>query len=269
MNRFLIAAVVALLPALLTACGGNGGPSVHEEEVTYRDDGTRLEGFLAYDRHAEGPRPGVLVVHEWWGHNEHARNQARKLAELGYTALALDMYGEGRVAEHPDKAGEFAGMVRQNRDLMLRRFRAAEAYLRDLPQTDADRMAAIGYCFGGSVVLEMARAGADLEAVASFHGGLATDNPAREGEVEARILVLHGNEDPMVPPEQVEAFREEMEAAGVDYRFVGYDGATHSFTNPAADEAAERFDMPVGYNAEAAEAAWEELERFLAETFDR
>lgn len=263
MNRILTAALVLLL----TACGAGNG--IHEEEVTYRDDGTDLNGFLAYDADADDPRPGVLVVHEWWGHNEHARNQARKLAELGYTALALDMYGEGRVADHPEEAGKFAGMIREDRELMLRRFRAAESFLRDHPRADGERMAAIGYCFGGSVVLEMARAGADLEAVASFHGPLATDHPAREGEVQARVLVLHGNEDPMVPPEQVEALREEMEAAGVDYRFVGYDGATHGFTNPAADKAAERFDMPVGYNAEAAEQAWNELEGFLAQTFDR
>lgn len=241
--------------------------NVHSEEVTYTDNGMTLQGYLAYDASADGPRPGVLVIHEWWGHNEHAREQARRLAALGYTALAVDMYGDGRLADHPDDARTFAMAIRQNQALMEVRFNAARKFLEQHAKTDAGRTAAIGYCFGGSVVLEMARAGSDLAAVASFHGALATQNPAQSGRVNSRVLVLHGNDDPMVPAEQVENFKKEMDAAGVDYHFVGYDGATHSFTNPGADEAARRFDMPVGYNADADQASWAELERFLAETF--
>jgi dienelactone hydrolase len=261
-----MARLLALL-LLTLAAGIASGADVRGEEVSYTDNGTALKGYLAYDASASGPRPGVLVIHEWWGHNEHARQQARRLAELGYTALAVDMFGDGQVADHPEDAGKFAGAIRQNRDLMVQRFQAAEKFLREHAMADAGQIAAVGYCFGGSVALEMARAGADLKAVAALHAGLATQNPAQAGQVNARVLVLHGNEDPMVPAEQVEGFRKEMEAAGVDYRFVGYDGATHAFTNPAADEAARKFGMPVGYNAEADEASFAELERFLAETF--
>jgi dienelactone hydrolase len=261
MPRLLALMILAL------SMGTAHGADVRGEEVTYTDNGTTLKGYLAYDASADGPRPGVLVIHEWWGHNEHTREQARRLAALGYTALAVDMYGEGRSADHPDDARTFATAIRQNRALMDKRFEAAKKFLREHERVDADRLAAIGYCFGGSVVLDMARAGADLDAVASIHGALATQTPAQSGEVKARVLVLHGNDDPMVPQEQVENFKSEMEAAGVDYRFVGYDGATHAFTNPAADRAAERFGMPVGYNAEADKASFTELERFLAETF--
>ncbi|MFN2348616.1 MAG: dienelactone hydrolase family protein [Thioalkalivibrio sp.] len=261
MSRLLV------LLSLALSMGLAHGADVRGEEVNYTDNGTTLKGYLAYDASASGPQPGVLVIHEWWGHNEHARNQARRLAELGYTALAVDMYGDGQVADHPQDAGKFAGAIRQNSELMMKRFTAAENYLRSRSQTDAEKVAAIGYCFGGSVVLEMARSGADLLGVASFHGALTTQNPAQPGEVKSRVLVLHGNEDSMVPAEQVEGFKKEMDAAGVDYHFVGYDGATHSFTNPAADEAAKKFGMPVGYNAEADQKSWDELERFLAETF--
>lgn len=243
------------------------GANVQGEEVTYSDNGTTLKGYLAYDASATEPRPGVLVIHEWWGHNEHAREQARRLAELGYTALAVDMYGEGRLAEHPDDARTFATAIRQNEPLMVQRLEASKKLLSEHERTDAGNLAAIGYCFGGSIVLDMARSGTDLKAVASFHGALATQNPAESGQVSTRVLVLHGNDDPMVPPEQVENFKKEMDAAGVDYRFVGYDGATHSFTNPAADEAARKFGMPVGYNADADRASWSELEEFLSETF--
>lgn len=256
-----------VLMTLALSMGMAHGADVRGEEVSYSDNGTELNGYLAYDASADGPRPGVLVIHEWWGHNEHAREQARRLAALGYTALAVDMYGEGRLADHPDDARTFATLIRGNQPLMVQRFEAARKFLHEHERADAAQTAAIGYCFGGSIVLEMARAGADLKAVASFHGALTTQTPAQSGQVTSRVLVLHGNEDPMVPPEQVENFKKEMDAAGVDYRFVGYDGATHSFTNPGADEAAEKFGMPVGYNADADQASWSELERFLADTF--
>lgn len=256
-------ACLTILLGLLLAAGASAG-DIHGQEVSYDDNGTRLDGYLALDASATGPRPGVLVIHEWWGHNE----QARRLAREGYVALAVDMYGEGQVADHPDDAGRFAARVRENRDLMLQRFESADRYLRNLHAVAADQIAAIGYCFGGTVVLEMARAGANLQAVASFHGSLGTDHPAEPGQTTARVLVLHGNDDPMVPTEQVEAFKDEMDAAGVDYHFVGYDGATHSFTNPDADAKAEAFGMPVGYDADADEASWAELLAFLAATFE-
>ncbi|NIR59894.1 MAG: dienelactone hydrolase family protein [Gammaproteobacteria bacterium] len=261
--RRLAFLALALLWGTTWAAGG-----LHTEEVTYDADGTALEGFLAYDADLDvAQRPGVLVVHEWWGHNEYVRRRARMLAELGYTALALDMYGKGRQARHPDEAGEMASQVRRNLDLATRRFEAALELLRGHGTTDPTDMAAIGYCFGGGIVLEMARAGVELDAVASFHGTLAPRQPARPGAVNAQVLVLHGADDPFVSDEQVAQFKAEMERAGVDYRFISYEGAKHAFTNPRADEYAEEFDLPLAYDAEADRKSWAELTRFLEQVF--
>lgn len=237
--------------------------AVQGEEVEYRAGDTTLKGYLAYDDARAGRRAGVVVVHEWWGHNQHTRDSARRLAELGYVALALDMYGEGRRTEHPKDAGQMAGQVRKDRDLMMRRFQAARDFLASQARVDDERIAAVGYCFGGTVVLEMARAGADLRGVVSFHGGLGTEFPARPGSVEAEVLVLNGADDPFVPPDQVRAFEREMREAGASYRVISYPGATHSFTNPAATAVGRKFDMPLEYNAEADHESWAEAQAFL------
>ena len=237
------------------------------EPVSYESGGLTLKGYLAYDDSIAGKRPGVLVVHEWWGQNEYVERRAVMLAELGYTALALDMYGDGKVAEHPDDAGKFATAVRQNMPAAAERFKAAMRLLQNHPTVDPDHIAAIGYCFGGGVVLEMARLGLDLDAVVSFHGSLATANPASPGMVKARILVCDGADDKMVGPDQIKAFHLEMRNAGADYKFVSYPGARHSFTNPAADSYAEKFGIPVGYNAEADQRSWQDMQDFLKESF--
>jgi dienelactone hydrolase len=247
---------------------GTAQAAVVGEEVGYSAGDVTMQGYLAYDDAIEGPRPGVLVVHEWWGHNDHARERARMLAELGYTALAVDMYGDGRTADHPDQAGEFAGAVMGNIDTARARFLAAMETLQNHPTVDGEHLAAIGFCFGGGVVLHMARMGVDgLDGVASFHGSLGTRMPAEAGAVDARILVLHGADDPLVPEEQVAAFKAEMDNAGADYTFIAYPGATHGFTNPEADANAERFGLPLGYNAEVDQQSWAELESFLSELF--
>lgn len=243
------------------------GPDLRGEPVDYTVGETALRGYMAWDAAVTGPRPGVLVVHEWWGHNDYARERADMLAEMGYTAFALDMYGEGKLAEHPDDAQAFVDEVISDMPGAEARFRAALELLREHPSTDPERTAAIGYCFGGGVVLHMARVGEDLDAVASFHGSLGTAAPAQPGTVKARVLVLNGNEDPMVTPEHVEAFEKEMADAGVDMRFVGYPGAQHSFTNPGATAIGEEFGMPLAYHEEADRQSWAELEEFLAETF--
>src|SRR6266536_741793 len=186
---------------------------VKTREIEYRQDGTVLQGFVAWDDAARGRRPGVLVVHEWWGHNEHARNQARRLAEAGYVGFALDMYGNGKGTTHPQEAQAFVAEVTKDPAVGAARFNAALAQLKQDPHVDTTRIAAIGYCFGGAVVLGMARGGTDLDAVVTFHGALATQTPAQPGAVKARILVLTGAADPFVPPEQVEAFKKEMQAA--------------------------------------------------------
>lgn len=235
--------------------------------VNYSDGAINMEGYLAYDDSIAGKRPGILVVHEWWGHNEYARNRARMLAKLGYTALAVDMYGNGRQADHPDDAGKFAAEVRQNLAVAQKRFEAALHLLQDHSTVDPQQIAAIGYCFGGGVVLQMARQGLDLAAVAVFHGSLATDTPAKPGDIKARILVCNGADDRFIPPEQIQAFRDEMQAAEVDLTFISYPGAKHSFTNPGADIYAEKFNLPVGYNKEADKKSWQDMQEFLTATF--
>ena len=237
------------------------------KEVTYQAGDTTLNGYLVTDDAKTGKRPGVLVVHEWWGHNDYARKRARMLAELGYTALAVDMYGDGKTAEHPDDAGKFAGEVRNNMPAAESRFRAAMELLQSQADIDKNEIAAIGYCFGGGVVLEMARRGIDLKGVASFHGSLGTAEPAQAGRVKASVLVFNGDADPFVSAEQIAAFKQEMSAAGVDYKFIGYPGVKHSFTNPEADSFGEKFNLPLQYDAEADRQSWLELQNFFARIF--
>ena len=244
-----------------------GKPDLAGEEVSYEADGITMKGYLVYDKSKQGKRPGVLVVHEWWGNNDYARKRADMLAELGYTALAVDMYGDGKIVTTPDEAGKMAGAVYGNMEGARARFQKALEVLTVHDTVAPDDVAAIGYCFGGGIVLQMARMGADLDGVASFHGSLTTQTPAQEGAVEAKVLVLHGAADPMVPPADVEAFKKEMDAAKVDYTFKAYEGATHAFTNPAATEAGQKFNLPVAYSAEADQQSWTELQSFLQKIF--
>lgn len=226
---------------------------VHTKEVEYRQGDTVLRGFIAWNDAAKGARPGVLVVHEWWGHNEHARNQARRLAEAGYVGFALDLYGKGKVATHPKDAEAFMTEATKDPVALAEKFHAALAQLKQDPHVDPGKIAAIGYCFGGAVVLGRARAGADLAAVVSFHGVLATTTPAEKGRVKARVLVLTGADDPMIPPDQVAAFEQEMTSAGATFWVVSYPGAKHSFTNPDADK---RGLDALAYHAEADQQSW-------------
>lgn len=260
MKRFLLFAALMLVVSASHA-------AIQEKEVTYSANGTSLKGYIAYDDAIRGKRPGILVVHEWWGHNDYARKRARMLAEHGYTALAVDMYGDGKQAHHPDDAKKFATEVSQNAALGRARFEAALELIKKKKTVDAANIGAIGYCFGGSVVLNMARAGEPLKAVASFHGGLGAQQPAEQGRVKARIASFTGEDDPMIPAAQVAAFRQEMEKAGVNYKAVTYPGATHAFTNPAADELGRRFNLPLAYNAKADKASWDEALTFLADAF--
>lgn len=253
---------------LMLGCSTTALAAVKGMEVAYGAGETTMKGYFAYDESLTGKRPGILVVHEWWGLNDYARKRVRMLAELGYPALAVDMYGEGKTAAHPDDAGKFAGELRKNLPLAKARFLAALDFLRQQPTVDASRIAAIGYCFGGGVVLEMARAGVDLDGVASFHGSLETANPVSPGQVRAKVLVLNGADDPFVTPEQIAAFRKEMEAAGVDYRFVNYPGAKHSFTNPEADAFGKKFNLPLAYDPEADRKSWQALQEFFAGIFE-
>ena len=260
MQRLIAGAVLTFFCALTQA-------AIKGEEVQYKVGDQVFKGYIAYDDAKKGKRPGVLVVHEWWGHNEYARKRAHMLAELGYSALALDMYGDGKQAHHPDDAGKFAGEVRQNMDAAKGRFVAAEEVLKKHASVDAQKIAAIGYCFGGGLVLEMARAGFDFKGVASFHGNLGTPTPATKGKVKAKVFVANGADDPFIKPEEIDAFKKEMQAAGVDYKFVNYPGAKHSFTNPDADELGKKFNKPFAYNAAADKQSWEEMQAFFKKIF--
>lgn len=266
-RRRIPAAGFLLCVGLVAGIAAPAHAALRTEPVEYRANGTVLKGYLAWDDAVKGRRPGVLVVHEWWGLNEYARMRARMLAELGYTALAVDMYGGGKTADHPETAGKFSGEVRKNLPVARKRFEAALGLLRRHQTVDPKRVAAIGYCFGGAIVLEMARQGVDLKGVVSFHGALNTEHPAQPGKVRAKVLVLNGESDPFIKPEAIEAFKQEMDAAKVDYRFVNYPGAKHSFTNPQATEFGKKFNLPLEYHPEADKQSWAEMRAFFDRLF--
>ncbi len=240
-----------------------------EQEVVYTSDSTNLKGFLVYDNNIKGNRPGVLIVHEWWGLNDYARSRARMLAELGYTAFALDMYGDGKTATHPEDAQKFATAIFSNVKVGEDRFLAAYSFLKGQETVEPNNIAAVGYCFGGAVVLHMARIGTDLKAVASFHGGIQAITPAQEGVVKAFILVCNGADDPFTTPEQIEAFKKEMDSAKVNYEFINYEGAVHSFTNPSADSVGKKFNMPLAYNEKADKESWQEMQKVFTRVFTK
>jgi dienelactone hydrolase len=255
-------------PAAKVAAGeAPVGPPIESKEVSYSAGPTALKGYLVWPANTTGKRPGVLVVHEWWGLNDHARNAAKKLAELGYVALAVDMYGDGKTAAHPDDAKKFMMALMSDQNEAAARFKAAQALLASDPHVDASRIAAIGYCMGGAVILNAARAGADLDALGVFHGNLAPQTPMAKGAFAGRILVATGGSDPFVPPEQVAAFTQEMNAAGVNYHIDIYPNAKHGFTNPQATELGKKFDLPVAYDAEAEEASWQKLVALLSQVW--
>jgi dienelactone hydrolase len=255
-----IAAVLLLLAVVPLQAAVTG------KEVSYRAGDTVMKGYLAWDDAVSDKRPGILVVHEWWGHNDYARKRADMLAELGYTALAVDMYGGGKTAGHPEDAGKFAGAVRKDLDVMQARFNAARDFLNAQGTVNPEHNAAIGYCFGGSVVLSMARAGADLDGVVSFHGSLGGLPPVGDG-ITARMLVANGADDSFVSAESIAVFRDDMDVAGADYTFINYPGAKHSFTNPGANSFGEKFDLPLEYNAAADEASWQAMQDFFDKLF--
>jgi dienelactone hydrolase len=241
--------------------------SIVGEEVTYTTESTTMKGYLAYDASIKEKRPGILVVHEWWGHNDYTRERARMLAELGYTALAVDMYGDGKQANHPDDAGKFSGMVMQNIDEAKARFDSALKLLKSQPSVDSTEIAAIGYCFGGSVVLTMANAGEDLDAVAAFHSGVQLPIMPNK-DLKARVLVCNGAADPFVSPESVVAYKEAMDGTGADYKYIAYEGAQHAFTSKEADSLGQKFGLPLAYQEQADKASWEELKLLLNKTFN-
>lgn len=239
---------------------------IKEQAVTYTLDGVTFKGAVFYDENIKGKRPGILVVHEWWGFNDYSKMRARKLAELGYIALAVDMYGDGKTAENPTEAQNLAMPFYKDPQLAKSRLDAALIKLKEFPQTDANQVAAIGYCFGGSVVLNAAKLGEPLKGVVSFHGGLA-GVPADKSLLKAQILVCHGAADKFVSQHDADVFKHQLDSIGVPYTFKVYANATHAFTNPESTKVGEKFNMPIAYNAEADKDSWNDMKEFFNQLF--
>jgi dienelactone hydrolase len=238
---------------------------LHKEVIQYKHGDVALEGYLVYEDTIEGSRPGILVVHDWMGIGPYVKMRADQLAELGYVAFAIDMYGKGIRPKNSQEASARASIYRKDRQLMRSRVQAGLEALVSQPLVDAKRVAAIGYCFGGGTVLELARSGVDIAGVVSFHGNLDTPRPEDAKNIKAKVLVLHGADDPHVPQEDVTAFQEEMRQAKVDWQMVIYGNAVHSFTNPNSGD-----DPSTGaaYNERADKRSWKAMRLFFRELFD-
>lgn len=260
MLRWVLLAVLTGYTTMTTA-------EIRTEELSYSSGGVELKGLLAWDDSIEGERPGILVVHEWWGQTEYPRMRAKMLAKLGYTALALDMYGDGKTAEHPQDAGTFMTEVVENMEAGRARFEAAHDLLKNHATVDATKTGAVGYCFGGGVVLHMARMGVGLKAVASFHGSLGLAEAPGGETMDTRVAAYNGEADPFVSEEAIAAFKAEMESAGADYDFIQLPGAIHGFSNPKATENGEKFGLPLKYDPLADEASWAHMQLVFAEAF--
>lgn len=241
-------------------------PKLKEENVNYMIDSLKMDGLVVYDENTEGKRPAVLVVHEWWGLNDYAKMRARELAKLGYIAMAVDMYGNGQRGDNPTDAQRLAMPFYQDPQLAKTHFEAALNKLKTYAQVDTNNIAGIGYCFGGGVLLNLARMGEHLKGVVSFHGSLV-GTPADKNLLKAKILVCHGNDDTFVPPAEVAQFKKQMDSIGASYTFKGYDGAVHAFTNPNATAMGEKFKLPIKYNAAADTASWNEMKTFFSALF--
>jgi len=256
--------------AIAVSFGSTAYAAIQEEAITYKDGDTVMKGFIVYDGASKARRPGIVVVHEWWGITKHVRDEARKYAGQGYTAFVADMYGDAKTADHPKDAGALSGSVRKNPAAMRSRFNAAKDALSKHATVDASRIGAAGYCFGGSVVLDMARSGAQLKGVAAFHAGLgASESQAEAGKVKAKVLVLNGEADPFIKPESIDAFKKEMAAANVDYRYISYPGAVHAFTNPEATAKGKQFNLPLAYHPEADRQSKAEASKFFSAVFKK
>jgi dienelactone hydrolase len=246
------------------AAAGSVKAAVQTKTIAYKEGGVECQGFLAWDDAIQGPRPGVLVVHEWWGLNDYARSRALELAKLGYVAFAADMYGEGKSTTHPKEAGEMATKVRTNIDHWRKRAEAALDVLKAQPQCDKSKLAAIGYCFGGSTALELAYAGADLKAVVTFHAALPAPNDEDVNRIKANILVCNGADDTFIPKASIEAFRNKLEKGNVKFDIVSYPGAVHSFT---VADAAKHGMAGLKYNQAADEDSWKRMLALFKEKF--
>lgn len=241
-------------------------PGIKEENITYTGDGITMNGFVAYDTGTTQKRAAVLVIHEWWGLNDYPKMRARELAKLGYIAFAMDMYGNGTTTENPDSAGNMAKPFYTNPQKAKARIDAALATLKGFPETDSNKIAAIGYCFGGGMALNAARLGENVKGVVSFHGSLI-GTPANKDLLKAKILVCHGADDKFVKKEEVDRFKKQMDSIKADYTFKAYPGSLHAFTNPKATEVGKKYNIPIAYNGAADTASWKDMQQFFDRIF--
>ncbi|MGB3115589.1 MAG: dienelactone hydrolase family protein [Ferruginibacter sp.] len=269
--KFLFFSLAVLF--CFTACNNNMKPKATEmeakkipviiaEPVTYTGDSITMNGFVAYDSALQGKLPVVMIIHEWWGLNDYTKSRAKQLAELGYLAMAVDLYGNGINGNNPEEATKLATPFYTNPLTAQKRFDAALEKIKTFPQADTNKIAAIGYCFGGSMVLNLAALGENLKAVVSFHAGLRTV-PAEKNTLKAKILVCHGAADKFITPEEIAKFRQNLDSIGVQYTFKAYDSALHAFTNPEATEIGKKFNIAVAYNAAADSASWKDMKAFF------
>ncbi len=235
-----------------------------EDTITHTHDGDLLEAYYAYDNAWSANKPAVLISHAWGGRDHFVINKARKLAELGYVGFAVDMYGQGILGKNAEENGRLMRPLMENRQKLQQRMLAAVEVAKELPCVNNDEIAAIGFCFGGLCALDLARTGAAIKGVVSFHGLLKPPGNTQGNKIQAKVLALHGNDDPMVPPEHVLAFQEEMTKAGVDWQFISYGNTMHAFTNPAANDPG----FGTVYQADADRRSWLAMQNFFAEIFD-
>ncbi|WP_207510857.1 dienelactone hydrolase family protein [Longitalea luteola] len=241
-------------------------PGVKELNINYAGDSITMNGFVAYDTSLDTKRPAILIIPEWWGLNDYPKMRARELARLGYIAMAMDMYGNGLTTDSPSTAGKLATPFYANPQKAKARIDAALVALKSFMQTDTGKIAAIGYCFGGAMVLNAARLGEDFKGVVSFHGSLI-GTPANKDLLKAKILVCHGADDPFVPQKEVDQFKKQMDSIKADYTFKAYPGAVHAFTNPQATEVGKKWNIPIAYNAAADSASWNDMKSFFDSIF--
>lgn len=278
MNKKFINTFVLLITIFSFSCNNsdNNNPKpaetkadikIHEESVTYSLNGKEYKALYAYDENQKGIRPAIIVVPEWWGLNDYAKSRAKQLAELGYAAMAIDVYGDGKIGADPKEAQELTAPFYKDLSLAKTMIDAAINKIKSMPDVDTANIGAIGYCFGGGVVLNAAKLGANLKGVVSFHGSLKGVTPNKD-LVKAKILVCHGAADDFENP-NVAQFKKEMDSAGVAYTFKEYAGATHAFTNPESTEVGKKFNMPISYNAAADSASWNDMKIFFKDVFGK
>jgi dienelactone hydrolase len=253
--------IIVLLILIVTQ---RGMTQIHAENIDYKDGSTELEGYIAYDESFNDVRPGILVVHEWTGLNDYTKMRCEMLAKLGYFAFAVDIYGKGVRPKTPEEAGKQATIYKNDRNLLRKRMNAALDEMKKQKLVNVSKIAAIGYCFGGMGALELGRSGADIKGIVSFHGTLDTPNPDDARNIKATVLICHGADDPHVPAEQVKAFKEEMDNANVKYKFISYEGAVHSFTNPNSGSDPSK---GAAYNEKTDKDSWEDMKNFFGGIF--